>query len=69
MSTAGHPLMCSFMNHSILKKNLRGRNGNRWLAARAPVVSYETLMAMKRQAGRDKDLLDIQALKKLDPYR
>ena len=37
--------------------------------ARAPVVSYETLMAMKRQAGRDKDLLDIQALKKLDPYR
>jgi len=37
--------------------------------ARAPVVSYETLMAMKKQAGRDKDLLDIQALKKLDPYR
>jgi predicted nucleotidyltransferase len=36
---------------------------------RAPVVSYETLMAMKRQAGRDKDLMDIQALKKLDPYR
>jgi len=37
--------------------------------ARAPVVSYETLMAMKKQAGRDKDLLDIQALKKLDPCR
>jgi len=36
---------------------------------RAPVVSYETLMAMKRQAGRDKDLMDIRALKKLDPYR
>jgi hypothetical protein len=38
-------------------------------SACAPVVSYETLIAMKRQAGRDKDLLDIQALKKLDPYR
>ncbi len=25
----GHPLMCSFMNHSILEKNLPGRNGNR----------------------------------------
>ena len=37
--------------------------------ARAPVVSYETLMAKKRQAGRDKDMLDIQALKKLDPYQ
>lgn len=36
---------------------------------RAPIVSYETLLAMKREAGRDKDLLDIQALKKLDPYR
>lgn len=36
---------------------------------RAPVVSYETLLAMKREAGRDKDLMDIQALKKLDPYR
>jgi hypothetical protein len=36
---------------------------------RAPIVIYETLMAMKRQAGRDKDLLDIQALKKLDPYQ
>ena len=36
---------------------------------RAPIVSYKTLLAMKRQAGRDKDLLDIKALKKLDPYR
>lgn len=35
----------------------------------APVVSYETLLAMKKEAGRDKDLLDIQALKKPDPYR
>jgi hypothetical protein len=36
---------------------------------RAPVVSYKTLLAMKKSAGRDKDLLDIQALKKLNPYR
>lgn len=35
----------------------------------APVVSYGTLIAMKKEAGRDKDLLDIAALKKLDPYR
>lgn len=31
----------------------------------APVVRYQTLLAMKRKAGRDKDLLDIQQLKKL----
>ena len=36
---------------------------------RAPVVSYETLLAMKSEAGRDKDLMDIRALRKLDPYR
>jgi len=35
----------------------------------APIVSYRTLLAMKKAAGRDKDLLDIEALKKLDPYR
>ena len=36
---------------------------------RAPFVRYETLLAMKSEAGRDKDLMDIRALKKLDPYR
>jgi hypothetical protein len=36
---------------------------------RAPIVCYKTLLAMKKRAGRDKDLLDIEALKKLDPYR
>ena len=36
---------------------------------RAPIVCYKTLLAMKRTAGRDRDLLDIKALKKLDPYR
>ncbi len=36
---------------------------------RAPIVAYKTLLAMKKSAGRDKDLLDIQALKKLNPYR
>lgn len=35
----------------------------------APVVSYEALVAMKKEAGRDKDMLDIEALAKLDPYR
>jgi hypothetical protein len=35
----------------------------------APVVGYKTLLAMKRKAGRDKDLLDIEKLKKLNPYR
>jgi hypothetical protein len=36
---------------------------------RAPVIRYETLLTMKSEAGRDKDLMDIRALKKLDPYR
>lgn len=35
----------------------------------APVVSYETLLQMKAVAGRPRDLLDIDALRKLDPYR
>ena len=35
----------------------------------APVVGYEGLIAMKSAAGRDRDLLDIKALRKLDPYR
>jgi predicted nucleotidyltransferase len=35
----------------------------------APVVSYQTLLAMKKEAGREKDLQDIEALKKLDRYR
>ena len=45
----------------------------RWEAVagkmRAPVVGYKALLAMKRKAGRAKDLLDIKALKKLNPYR
>ena len=36
---------------------------------RAPIVAYKTLLAMKKSAGREKDLLDIKALKKLNPYR
>src|ERR1035437_3872790 len=36
---------------------------------RAPIVACKTLLTMKKAAGRDKDLLDIKALKKLDPYR
>jgi hypothetical protein len=35
----------------------------------APFVSYETLLAMKRDAARPKDLLDVQELQKLNPYR
>jgi len=34
-----------------------------------PIVSYETLLTMKRESGRARDLLDIQELRKLDPYR
>jgi hypothetical protein len=33
------------------------------------IVSYETLLAMKQSAGRDRDLLDVRELRKLDPYR
>jgi hypothetical protein len=35
----------------------------------APVISYQTLLQMKANTGRAKDLLDIEALRKLDPYR
>jgi hypothetical protein len=37
--------------------------------ARAPIIGYEALVAMKLAAGRDRDLLDVQALRKLDPHR
>ena len=52
------------------KEFARARNGKRLPAkVRAPVVRYKTLLAMKRTAGRGKDLLDIEQLKKIDPYR
>jgi hypothetical protein len=35
----------------------------------APLVSYQTLVEMKQATGRDRDLLDVQQLRKLDPYR
>jgi predicted nucleotidyltransferase len=35
----------------------------------APIICREALIVMKRESGRGKDLLDIQALAKLDPYR
>jgi hypothetical protein len=38
-------------------------------ASKAPIVAYQTLLKMKVDAGRPKDLLDIDALRKLDPYR
>ena len=34
-----------------------------------PILSYDTLLKMKAEAGREKDLLDISALKKLEPHR
>jgi hypothetical protein len=34
-----------------------------------PIVSYDTLLAMKQAAGRPQDLVDIEKLRKLDPYR
>lgn len=36
---------------------------------KAPVLCYEALIAMKKEAGREKDLLDILALQKLDSHR
>jgi len=36
---------------------------------KAPVLCYEALIAMKKEAGREKDLLDILALQKLDAHR
>ncbi len=38
-------------------------------SVRAPIVCYETLLAMKADAGRDRDVLDITSLQKLDRYR
>jgi hypothetical protein len=35
----------------------------------APIVPYAALLAMKREAGREKDLLDIHTLGKLDAHR
>lgn len=35
----------------------------------SPVLSYDALLVMKAAAGRPKDLLDSDALRKLDPYR
>ncbi|MBC7979669.1 MAG: hypothetical protein H7Y36_03795 [Armatimonadetes bacterium] len=37
--------------------------------AKIPILSYNALIRMKEEAGREKDLLDISALRKLDPYR
>jgi hypothetical protein len=34
-----------------------------------PIVSYEALILMKQSAGREKDLLDISALRKIEPHR
>ena len=35
----------------------------------ATIISYETLLALKKTAGRSQDLTDIQKLRKLDRYR
>lgn len=35
----------------------------------ATVVSYEALLELKKSAGRPQDLLDIEKLRKLDPFR
>jgi len=34
-----------------------------------PILDYESLIHMKIEAGREKDLLDVSSLRKLDPYR
>jgi predicted nucleotidyltransferase len=35
----------------------------------AVIVSYETLLQLKKSAGRGQDLVDIDKLRKLDPHR
>lgn len=35
----------------------------------APIVSYDTLLAMKRQAGRPQDLVDIESLEEIRKIR
>jgi predicted nucleotidyltransferase len=35
----------------------------------APIVSYDTLLDLKRSAGRSQDLTDIEKLRKLDRHR
>jgi hypothetical protein len=35
----------------------------------APVVAYDTLLELKKSAGRGQDLVDIEKLRKLDPFR
>lgn len=35
----------------------------------ATIVCYETLLALKKAAGRSQDLTDIEKLRKLDPHR
>ncbi len=34
-----------------------------------PVLCYESLIQMKIDAGREKDLLDVSALRKIEPFR
>jgi hypothetical protein len=38
-------------------------------AISVPILCYDSLILMKREAGREKDLLDISALKKIDSHR
>ncbi len=38
-------------------------------AIEIPVLCYESLIKMKIEAGREKDLLDVSALQKLEPFR
>jgi len=35
----------------------------------AVIVSYDTLLQLKKSAGRPQDLADIEKLHKLDPHR
>ena len=35
----------------------------------APIVSYETLLDLKKSAGRSQDLLDVEKLRKLNAHR
>jgi hypothetical protein len=61
--------ICLFMSRLILHGRWRAQREPVFGSEAAPIVSYETLLDLKKSAGRGQDLLDIEKLRKLDPFR